>query len=411
MNTLQRYAKYTVLVAIVTVMFMTTLGFAEEVTLTTIMPSQDTLRVKRGAVGDYDINGDGDTEDTITVDGEVYKEWSYKDIPVTDPDDGSPFIGDNNLLVSGRVGLGTSGVPAIPFLHIGYPTYLTQQHFAVVNGYSMRGVSLGGTGTDSEVGRIDAYSYKPDGTTYWDTVDVPLVLQGHKSRTVKANVIVGMPVIFLGFNKDNYADDLSKVWQPAKLNVHSYGSGAVISAVDIKRTQKPSLEILTGPIGVPILEKCIILKPGKVIDYRDGREWGGLGLAITSKNGVPGVFVERELGTVGIGTATPNNAYKMHVEGKLYAKEFWNLAGKFADYVFEPDYKLESIEDHSKYMFENKHLKAIPKAELDENGQKVVEIGSQTTGILEELEKAHIYIKQLNERIKKLEAKNRDSNL
>ena len=42
---------------------------------------------------------------------------------------------------------------------------------------------------------------------------------------------------------------------------------------------------------------------------------------------------------------------------------------------------------------------------LDENNQEVMDIGAHRKGILEELEKAHIYIEQLNERIKVLEEK------
>jgi hypothetical protein len=71
-----------------------------------------------------------------------------------------------------------------------------------------------------------------------------------------------------------------------------------------------------------------------------------------------------------------------------------------ADYVFDSDYKLESIEDHANEMFSKGHLKAVPKAKQDENGQDVVEYGSHLRGILEELEKAHIYIHKLNETIK-----------
>jgi hypothetical protein len=73
-----------------------------------------------------------------------------------------------------------------------------------------------------------------------------------------------------------------------------------------------------------------------------------------------------------------------------------------ADYVFESDYELESIEDHGTYMWENKHLKAIPQVEKDENGREIVEVGSHRKGIVEELEKAHIYIEQLHHEIKDL---------
>ena len=76
-----------------------------------------------------------------------------------------------------------------------------------------------------------------------------------------------------------------------------------------------------------------------------------------------------------------------------------------ADYVFEPTYKMESIEDHARFMWTNKHLSAVPGVRKDENGLDIVEVGSHQRGILEELEKAHVYIEQLYEKIKALETK------
>lgn len=102
-------------------------------------------------------------------------------------------------------------------------------------------------------------------------------------------------------------------------------------------------------------------------------------------------------GGVGIGTQTPQG--KLDVNGPIYQRG----GVLHADYVFDTDYKLESIDDHSHYMWENKHLKAIAKARGDENGQEVIEIGSHQRGILEELEKAHIYIEQLQKQLKTLE--------
>ncbi len=54
-------------------------------------------------------------------------------------------------------------------------------------------------------------------------------------------------------------------------------------------------------------------------------------------------------------------------------------------------------------MWKNRHLKAVPKARVDENGLEIVEVGSHRKGILEELEKAHIYIDELNSKNKRLE--------
>jgi len=78
------------------------------------------------------------------------------------------------------------------------------------------------------------------------------------------------------------------------------------------------------------------------------------------------------------------------------------------DYVFEPDYKLESIEEHAEYMWQEKHLPAVKSAkELnDSNGYNMAERREQ---ILEELGKAHVYIAQLHDTIKELKAENSET--
>ncbi len=80
------------------------------------------------------------------------------------------------------------------------------------------------------------------------------------------------------------------------------------------------------------------------------------------------------------------------------------------DYVFEPGYYLESIEEHADYMWTNKHLPAVGAATLRSDGSHAVNVGVRSQSMLEELEKAHIYIEQLNativdlqERLEKLE--------
>ena len=92
---------------------------------------------------------------------------------------------------------------------------------------------------------------------------------------------------------------------------------------------------------------------------------------------------------------------RLDVEGAIYQR----AKALHADYVFESEYQLESIAKHAEFMWSNKHLKAIPKAKVDENGKEIVEVGAHRRGIVEELEKAHIYIEQLHQRLKALEEK------
>jgi hypothetical protein len=72
------------------------------------------------------------------------------------------------------------------------------------------------------------------------------------------------------------------------------------------------------------------------------------------------------------------------------------------DYVFDPGYPLESIDEHTSSMWEARHLPALPRAEVTADGKSVIDVGARTQGMLEELEKAHIYISQLNDRVKAL---------
>jgi hypothetical protein len=98
-------------------------------------------------------------------------------------------------------------------------------------------------------------------------------------------------------------------------------------------------------------------------------------------------------GNVGIGTNTP--AGRLDVNGSIFQRG----VQLFADYVFEPTYTLESIEEHADFMWNNKHLPAVGERKVDEQGHEIVEIGARMRGLLEELEKAHIYISTLSERI------------
>ena len=112
-------------------------------------------------------------------------------------------------------------------------------------------------------------------------------------------------------------------------------------------------------------------------------------------------------GNVGIGgMMTP--ARQLHVNGDgEFSGELWVGGDQMVhpDYVFEPDYHLESIDEHAGYMWQHKHLKAIPRTDVDEKGRGSIKMGETQLGILEELEKAHLYIEQLHKRLKALEEK------
>ena len=63
------------------------------------------------------------------------------------------------------------------------------------------------------------------------------------------------------------------------------------------------------------------------------------------------------------------------------------------DAVFSPEYPIESVEEHAEFMYANSYLPAVgPTPE----GKGLIDVFAKTTGILQEVEKAHIYIEQLH---------------
>jgi len=89
-------------------------------------------------------------------------------------------------------------------------------------------------------------------------------------------------------------------------------------------------------------------------------------------------------------------ADEVEITGRLVVN---NTQLNVPDFVFQDGYKLESIEDHAAFMWENSHLPALPRAGED-NRAVDIDVLSHQMGMLEELEKAHIYIEQLNGRLK-----------
>ena len=72
--------------------------------------------------------------------------------------------------------------------------------------------------------------------------------------------------------------------------------------------------------------------------------------------------------------------------------------GGGCDLVFQPEYDLRTIEEHAAYMWENSYLPAVgPTVE-----NEPFNMTEKTTGMLNELEHAHIYIDQLNNTLKEL---------
>jgi hypothetical protein len=116
----------------------------------------------------------------------------------------------------------------------------------------------------------------------------------------------------------------------------------------------------------------------------DGNEIDAFADALNlNHNTTQNVILANGGGNVGIGTTSPNN--KLDVLGIIRANEVIVETG-WADYVFEEDYKLESLEKVESFIKENKHLPNVPSAkEVQEKGAHVAELMTSMMAKIEEL--------------------------
>jgi hypothetical protein len=83
----------------------------------------------------------------------------------------------------------------------------------------------------------------------------------------------------------------------------------------------------------------------------------------------------------------------MTIRGSLFTAGPSCAAG--CDAVFDPSYDLESIQEHAENMWTSGHLPAIGPTEPHQQ----INIPEKMGGMLNELEKAHIYIEQLHQKL------------
>ena len=108
-------------------------------------------------------------------------------------------------------------------------------------------------------------------------------------------------------------------------------------------------------------------------------------------------------GNIGIGTTKPSE--KLTVKGTILASKVKIVNDNeipASDYVFEPDYRLRSLEEVEKYVKTNKHLPEVPSAkEFKENGYSV---GQMDDLLLRKVEELTLYIIEQDKKTKKLKS-------
>jgi hypothetical protein len=113
-------------------------------------------------------------------------------------------------------------------------------------------------------------------------------------------------------------------------------------------------------------------------------------------------MVFRPNGNIGIGTTEPGS-YKLAVEGTIGARRVKVTQGTWADFVFQPDYKLPALSEVEQYINANQHLPEIPSAaEVEKEG---LDLGEMNKKLLQKVEELTLYLIEQQKTIKALQEK------
>lgn len=105
--------------------------------------------------------------------------------------------------------------------------------------------------------------------------------------------------------------------------------------------------------------------------------------------------------------AATSGGYRLLVKGGMITEKIKvAVAGSadWADYVFEPSYKLMSLDKVETFVKENKHLPNVPSAEeMSKNGLDVMQTSAK---LMEKIEELTLYMIEMNKEIQALKAEN-----
>lgn len=107
--------------------------------------------------------------------------------------------------------------------------------------------------------------------------------------------------------------------------------------------------------------------------------------------------------------AAATGGYRLLVKGGMMTEKIKvAVAGTtdWADYVFEPSYKLMSLDNVESFVKENKHLPNVPSAdEMSKNGLDVLQTSAK---LMEKIEELTLYMIEINKEIKALKKENQE---
>jgi len=112
-------------------------------------------------------------------------------------------------------------------------------------------------------------------------------------------------------------------------------------------------------------------------------------------------FIKYSMCFVGLNIGTFSATANLTVAGNILAREVQVTPNSGADYVFEDDYELMSLNDLNSFIKANKHLPDVaPAAQMEEEG---IDLSEMNALLLRKIEELTLHLIEQNEKMQMLE--------
>lgn len=280
---------------------------------------------------------------------------------------------------------------------------------------------------------LDAGSASQGWLENWELIEGPMPIAQH------FEVPVMYQNEFRGYSKFEQIESLTGAFQTVGAT-SSYFTSSVINRVTSSSITTPLIEVKTSPVaGQQDITKLLLTSKNStggdyswgfftapaaggfgvtangldVFEYPDNGNWAGgccrprLSIQPSRKNNVDQfkAVVINPNGSLALGYQDFESAknhslsenYFLLVNGDIKARKLKVTTTGWPDYVFEPEYKLRSLESLEKFIKKYKHLPEIPdSAQIDNHGQDVGEVQKM---LLKKIEELTLYVIELQKQV------------
>jgi hypothetical protein len=277
---------------------------------------------------------------------------------------------DNNVLMEvndegtvGSITLGDDGVA---------PTVVASKLYVVNGMLYWNGTALGTAGP--------AGGWTDDGTVVRLNTITDLVGIGTVNPRGSLDLGTG------GLNKNLRLGDYLDIGETDYRNVVYFGINSILSSSSIAGAYNRFIPRYSPGQGLVMVQN----EYAQSLDIY-GIDWEGSSAEKEFPNDFTHIIRFNYDGKVGIGTLSPTEL--LTVNGTIKAEELV-LTPVGADYVFEDDYRLRSLNEIEAYIQENQHLPEIPSAEeMEKEGMGTGKLQSK---LLQKVEELTLYMIEMN---------------